>query len=108
MSTYIDDQHLLIHFFQDSLIGAALKWYMGLDNSNIRTFNDLGEAFIKQSKYNMFMAPDCDQLRAVAQKDKESFKEYIALVRGCCPGCSTYGRIRNDQSFPENPWIILL
>ena len=50
---------------------------MGLDSSNIRTFNDLGEAFIKQYKYNMFMAPDCDQLRAITQKYKESFKEYV-------------------------------
>ena len=60
MSTRTDDQRLLIHLFQDSLTGAALKWYMSLDNSSIRTFNDMGEAFIKQYKYNMFMAPDCD------------------------------------------------
>ena len=60
MSTHTDDQRLVIHFFQDSLIGATLKWYTGLDNNNICTFNDLGEAFIKQYKYNMFMAPDHD------------------------------------------------
>ena len=66
MSTHTDDQRLLIHFFQDSLTGAALKWYMSLDSSSIFTFNDLGEAFIKQYKYNMFMAPDRDQLRAMA------------------------------------------
>ena len=48
MSTYTDDKRLLIHFFQDSLIGVALKWYMSLDSVNIHTFNDLGEAFIKQ------------------------------------------------------------
>ena len=76
MSTHTDDQCLLIHFFQDSLTGAALKWYMGLDSSNIRTFNDFAEAFIKQYKYNIFMAPDRDQLRAMTQKDEESFKEY--------------------------------
>ena len=49
---------------------------MRLDSSNIRIFNDLGEAFMKQYKYNMFMAPDHDQLRAMARKDKELFKEY--------------------------------
>ena len=47
MSTHTDDQCLLIHFFQDILTGAALKWYMSLDSNSIRTFNDLGEAFIK-------------------------------------------------------------
>ena len=60
MYTPIDDHHLLIHFFQDSLTGAALKWYMSLDSSNICTFNDLGESFINKYKYNMFMAPDRD------------------------------------------------
>ncbi|KAK2403270.1 hypothetical protein QL285_052725 [Trifolium repens] len=76
MSTQTDNHQLLIHYFQDSLAGAALKWYMGLDSANIRTFNDLGEAFVRQYKYNLDMAPDRDQLRAMAQKDKESFKEY--------------------------------
>ncbi|KAK2422481.1 hypothetical protein QL285_033013 [Trifolium repens] len=76
MSTQIDNHQLLIHYFQDSLTGAALKWYMSLDSANIRTFNDLGEAFIRHYKYNLDMAPDRDQLRAMAQKDKESFKEY--------------------------------
>ena len=76
-----DVQRLLIHFFQDSLIGAALKWYMSLDKFNIHTFNDLGEAFIRQYKYNVDMAPDRDQLRAMVQKDRESFKEYAQRWR---------------------------
>src|ERR1051325_8829248 len=50
MSTRTEDQHLLIHFFQDSLTGATLRWYMNLDNSDIHTFNDLGEAFVKHNK----------------------------------------------------------
>ncbi|KAI5397398.1 hypothetical protein KIW84_063276 [Lathyrus oleraceus] len=37
---------------------------MGLDNASIHTFNDLGEAFVKQYKYNVDMAPDRDQLSA--------------------------------------------
>ncbi|WJX57044.1 hypothetical protein P8452_42642 [Trifolium repens] len=81
MSTQTDNHQLLIHYFQDSLTGAALKWYMGLDSANIRTFNDLGEAFIRQYKYNLDMAPDRDQLRAMVQKDKESFKEYAQRWR---------------------------
>jgi hypothetical protein len=81
MSTQTDNHELLIHYFQDSLTGAALKWYMGLNSTNIRTFNDLGEAFIRQYKYNLDMAPDRDQLRAMAQKDTESFKEYAQRWR---------------------------
>ncbi|KAK2436742.1 hypothetical protein QL285_021714 [Trifolium repens] len=81
MSTQTDNHQLLIHYFQDSLTGAALKWYMGLDSTNIRTFNDLGETFIRRYKYNLDMAPDRDQLRAMVQKDKESFKEYAQRWR---------------------------
>jgi hypothetical protein len=47
MSTQTDNDKLLIHYFQDSLTDAALRWYMGLDSASIRTFNDLGEAFVK-------------------------------------------------------------
>ena len=54
---------------------------MSLDSANIRSFNDLGEAFVKQYKYNVDMAPDRDQLRAMSQKDKETFKEYAQRWR---------------------------
>ena len=54
---------------------------MSLDSANIHTFNDLGEAFIKQYKYNMDMALDHDQLRAMVKKGMESFKEYAQRWR---------------------------
>ncbi|XP_058751472.1 uncharacterized protein LOC131624533 [Vicia villosa] len=49
--------------------------------THIRTFHDLGEAFIRQYKYNIDMAPDRDQLRAMSQKEKDSFKEYVQRWR---------------------------
>lgn len=76
VSTKTDNHQLLIHYIQDSLTGAALKWYIGLDNTQIRTFNNLGEVFIHQYKYNFDMARDKDQLCDMSQKDKETFKEY--------------------------------
>jgi hypothetical protein len=63
------------------LTGAALRWYIGLDNASVHTFNDLGEAFVKQYKYNVDMVPDRDQLRYMSQKDKETFKEYAQRWR---------------------------
>ncbi|GAU38495.1 hypothetical protein TSUD_64750 [Trifolium subterraneum] len=62
-------------------IPPKFKWYMGLDGAKIQTFNDLGEAFVRQYKYNLDMAPDRDQLRGMSQKDKESFKEYAKRWR---------------------------
>lgn len=79
MSTHTDNDQLLIHYSQNSLTGATLKWYMSLDSAQICTFNDLGEAFIGQYKYNVDMAPDMDQPRAMSQKDRESFKEYAKI-----------------------------
>ena len=81
MSTQTDNPQLLIHYFQDSLTGAALQWYMRLNCTNIHTFKDLGIAFVQQYKYNLDMAPDRDQLWAMSQKEKETFKEYAQRWR---------------------------
>ncbi|XP_058733002.1 uncharacterized protein LOC131604585 [Vicia villosa] len=81
MSMHTEDQRLMIHYFQDSLSGAALKWYMGFNSTHIRTLHDLGKAFIRHNKYNINMAPDRDQLRAMSQREKESFKEYAQRWR---------------------------
>lgn len=82
MSAYTDNHQVLIYFFQDSLTGASLKWYMGLNNTEIRTFEDLGEAFVRNYCFNMDMAPDRDQLRSLSQQEKETFKEYAQRRRG--------------------------
>lgn len=55
MSSYIDNDDLLIHCFQDSLSGASLDWYMSLERTKIRSWRDLFEAFFKQYKYNLNM-----------------------------------------------------
>ena len=36
MSAYIDNDKLLIYYFQDSLIGIAAQWYLKLDRAYIR------------------------------------------------------------------------
>ena len=76
MSAYTKNDKLLIHFFQDSLSGASLKWYMGLKKGLIQCFQYLVDAFIKKYKYKIDMAPDHRQLQNMSQNEKESFKEY--------------------------------
>ncbi|XP_058783919.1 uncharacterized protein LOC131658668 [Vicia villosa] len=78
---YSEDEGLLMHFFQDSLTGASLEWYMRLERANIRSWRDLVEAFIKQYQYNVDMAPNRTQLQNLAQKNNESFKEYAQKWR---------------------------
>ncbi|XP_027912207.1 uncharacterized protein LOC114171269 [Vigna unguiculata] len=81
MAAYAYDDKLLIHFFQDSLAGAALSWYTHLEASRIRSWMDLVDAFLKQYKYNMDIAPDRLQLQNMAKRDAESFKEYAQRWR---------------------------
>ncbi|KAI5401004.1 hypothetical protein KIW84_065732 [Lathyrus oleraceus] len=54
-------------YLSDSLTSDALRWYMGLDSASVHTFNDLGEASVKQYKYNVDKVPDRDQLRSMSQ-----------------------------------------
>jgi len=82
MSAQSHNDKLLIHCLQDSLTSAALMWYMDLDRADIRTFNDLSEAFVQQYNYNSYLAPDRDELQAMTHNDKEPFKAYAQWWRG--------------------------
>jgi hypothetical protein len=71
-----DDEKLLIHFFQDSLSGAALTWYMQLDNTKVKKWKDLVDAFMRQYKFNINVSPDRLSLQAIEKDNKESIREY--------------------------------
>ena len=58
MSAYFEDERLLMPFFQDSLVGASLEWYMHLERTYIKNWRDLVEAFVKDYQYNIYMAPN--------------------------------------------------
>ncbi|XP_058732626.1 uncharacterized protein LOC131604182 [Vicia villosa] len=81
MHVYSEDEGMLMHFFQDSLTGASLEWYMRLERTHIRSWRDLVEAFVKQYQYNVDMAPNRTQLQNLTQKANESFKEYAQKWR---------------------------
>ncbi|XP_050895119.1 uncharacterized protein LOC127101711 [Lathyrus oleraceus] len=65
----------------DSLAGALLSLYMKLERNHIQSWLDLANAFLKQYKYNLDMAPDRMQLRALSQKNNESFRGYAQRWR---------------------------
>ncbi|XP_040956156.1 uncharacterized protein [Gossypium hirsutum] len=58
MTAYINNDQLLIHCFQDSLVGSAARWYNQLSRANIHSWKDLAQAFIKQYRHVMDIAPD--------------------------------------------------
>jgi len=81
MAEVVHNEKPLMHLFQDSLSGVTLSWYMRLDNTKIRRWKDLVEAFVKQYKYNMDIAPDRTSLSNLEKKDKESIREYAQRWR---------------------------
>jgi hypothetical protein len=81
MAAYTTNEKLMIHVFQDSLSGASLDWYMQLERTQVQTWKDLADAFMKQYKYNLDMAPNRMQLQNLGQKDNETFKEYAQRWR---------------------------
>ena len=81
MASYAHNDKLLIHFFQDSLIGAASRWYTKLDRNKVRCWKDLADAFLSQYHYNIDMAPDRTQLQNMEKKATETFKEYAQRWR---------------------------
>lgn len=56
MSVYSEDERLLMHFFQDSLSGASLEWYMHLERTYIWNWRYLEEVFMRNYQYNIYMA----------------------------------------------------
>jgi len=47
MATHAHDKKLLMHFFQESLTGVALNWYMHLEPARVHSWKDLVDAFLK-------------------------------------------------------------
>jgi hypothetical protein len=76
MAKVFDDEKLLIHFFQDSLSDGVLTWYMRLDNTKVKKWKDLVDAFMRQYKFNIDVGPDHLSLQAMEKDKKESIREY--------------------------------
>ena len=55
IGAYLRDEEILMHFFQESLVGAAITWYTTLEVSQIRSWKDLMVAFIRKYQYNTDM-----------------------------------------------------
>ncbi|XP_016681162.1 uncharacterized protein [Gossypium hirsutum] len=81
MAGYVNNDQLLIHYFQDSLTGAASKWYNQLSRSVIGSWRDLAQVFIKQYNNVTDMVPDRITLQNMEKKPNESFRQYAQMWR---------------------------
>ena len=69
------DEELLIHFFQENLIGVAVTWYTNLEPSRVHSWNDLMFAFVRQYQYNLDMVPDRMQQQNMCKKGAQIFQK---------------------------------
>jgi len=77
----VNDEKLLIYFFQDNLSDTTLTWYMWLDNTKVKKWKDLVDAFIRKYKFNIYVDPDTSSLQAMEKDKKEFIKEYVQRWR---------------------------
>ncbi|XP_040940109.1 uncharacterized protein [Gossypium hirsutum] len=81
MTGYVNNDQLLIHCFQDSLIGSAAKWYNQLSRAQIGSWKDLAQAFMKQYGHVTDIAPNRITLQNMEKKPSETFKQYAQRWR---------------------------
>ena len=76
MTGYTSNDKLLIHCFQDSLIGFATRWYNLLSQDQIKAWTDMTKAFLMQYKHITDTAPDQLLLQNMEKKATKMFREY--------------------------------
>ncbi|KAA3483255.1 Gag-pro-like protein [Gossypium australe] len=81
MTGYANNDPLLIHYFQDSLIGSVTKWYNQLSHAKINSWKDLAQAFMKQYSHMTDMTPDRITLQNMEKKQSKSFRQYTQRWR---------------------------
>ncbi|XP_052881220.1 uncharacterized protein LOC128289414 [Gossypium arboreum] len=81
MTGYVNNDQLLIHYFQDILVGAAAKWYNQLSRARISSWRDLAQAFMQQYNHVTGMTPDRITLQNMEKKPNESFRQYAQRWR---------------------------
>ncbi|XP_056176162.1 uncharacterized protein LOC130140552 [Syzygium oleosum] len=75
MTPYVDNELLMIHAFQASLTGPALKWYLMKKINGLKTWKEVSEAFLKQYRFITDIIPTRDDLERAQMKKNESFKD---------------------------------
>ncbi|XP_016676395.1 uncharacterized protein [Gossypium hirsutum] len=74
MTGHVNNDQLLIHYFQDNLTRAVAKWYNQLNRSQVKLWKDLAQAFMKQYGHVTDIAPGRIILQNMEKKSNESFR----------------------------------
>ncbi|XP_052877294.1 uncharacterized protein LOC128283923 [Gossypium arboreum] len=81
MTGYVNNDQLLIHCFQDSLVEVAARWYNQLSRARINSWRDLAQAFMQQYSHVTNMTPNRITLQNIEKKPNENFRQYAQIWR---------------------------
>jgi hypothetical protein len=81
MGPYMKDEKLMMHYFQESLKGPAVKWYLNLDKRKMQIWGNLASAFLKQYQHNADFAPDKSSLKKLSMNKNEDFRSFALRWR---------------------------
>ncbi|PKI39904.1 hypothetical protein CRG98_039706, partial [Punica granatum] len=81
MLQYWEYEEFVIHYFQDSLSGSALDWFMSLKAEDILTWEDLSRKFTDQYRYCAETPLTLLELSTKEMARGQKFEEYAAKWR---------------------------
>ena len=74
-------EELLAQMFQNTLTGAAFRWFLNLDDARARSWEDICHEFHNQYKYNIEVDITRRDLETMKQEPKKSFSTFIIKWR---------------------------
>ena len=74
-------EELLAQMFQNTLTGAAFRWFLNLDDARARSWEDICRQFRNQYEYNVEVDVTRRDLETTKQDPKESFSTFITKWR---------------------------
>ncbi|TNV98132.1 hypothetical protein C5H24_12630, partial [Xylella fastidiosa] len=82
LSMYDVGKDAMGQMFQQTLTGPALRWFLNLDISKKRTWEDIGAAFVAQYNYNIQLEMTVRELESTKIGKNESFADFVKRWRG--------------------------
>ena len=67
--------------YQNTLTGAAFRWFLKLDDFRVRSWEDICREFHNHYKYNLEVDITMRDLETMKQELKESFSTFITTWR---------------------------
>ncbi|KAI8530220.1 hypothetical protein RHMOL_Rhmol11G0039100 [Rhododendron molle] len=82
LSMYGIEKDAMAQMFQQTLKGPALRWFLTLDDSKKKSWDDIGAAFVAHYNYNIQLEMTVRELESIKMEANESFADFVKGWRG--------------------------